>query len=381
MTATHGSRLDHTIGLEGLLAVSLRSGTMRLRAVDGDAVRIRDASGHDLQAAFSIEVGPESVSLRANRGFDLAGLLASGGGADLEIDVPRRATVVLDGTSTEIEADGLAGEQRYRTVSGDIALRAVSGRIRIEAISGDIDITAGGEASLAAHTVSGDLDLRAATLTAIEVATTSGDLKVAGRLAGPGPFRVETVSGDGLLAPVGDLRIEMTTVTGDLRSEIGGTSGGGRGRRSLVVGAHGPLVSFRSMSGDLRIVRAMPVTEDDVAPPAAETAHGAEPVAAAPAAIAGAAPGTLQAEPVRQPVAVGRDDTERIPITFTPPAAPAPAEPPAGDAGEDGRVAILRALERGEIDVTEAGRRLTSLDEDGARAGFPAAPDDGALDG
>ena len=184
MTATHGSSLDHTIGLEGVLAVSLRSGTLRLRAVDGDAVRIRDASGHDLQAAFSIELGPGSVSLRANRVFGLAGLLASGGGADLEIDVPRQATVVLDGTSTEIEADGLAGEQRYRTVSGDIALRAVSGRIQIEAISGDIDITAGGEASLTARTVSGDLDLRAATLTGLGVATTSGDLKVAGRRLG-----------------------------------------------------------------------------------------------------------------------------------------------------------------------------------------------------
>ena len=122
--------------------------------------------------------------------------------------------------------------------------------------------------------MSGDLDLRAATLTALEVATTSGDLKVAGRLTGSGPFRVETVSGDGLLAPVGDLRIEMTTVTGDLHSEIGGMPGGGRGRRSLVVGEHGPFVSFRSMSGDLRIVRAIPVTDVGSEPGAAPDASG-----------------------------------------------------------------------------------------------------------
>ncbi len=265
MTTKTQSSLDHTIGAEGFVVVSLVSGTIRLHAIDGEAVRVRDAAGHDLQKTFSIELGPGSATLRSDRGLGIPGL-RGGGAADIEIDLPRRASVVIDGTSTEIDADGLSGDQQYKTVSGDITLRAVTGRIRVDGVSGDVDVTAGGQAVMTVRTVSGDLDLRAATLSGLDVTSMSGDIKVAGRLAGDGPFRVETVSGDAVLAPAGDVRIEMTTVSGDLRSEIGGTAQGGRGRRSLIVGDRGPTVSFRSMSGDLRVVRAIRVATDEAGP-------------------------------------------------------------------------------------------------------------------
>jgi hypothetical protein len=362
MTTTTDSTLDHTIGAEGIVVVSLMSGTIRLRATDGDAVRIRDASGGDLHATFTIELGPGSATLRSDRGLGILGLpgIRSGGGvADLEIDLPRRATVVLDGTSAEIDADGLTGEQNYKTVSGDVTLRAVSGRIRVEAVSGDVDVTAGGEAALTVRTVSGDLDLRAATLAGLDVTSMSGDVKVAGRFAGDGPFRVETVSGDALLAPAGDLRIEMTTVSGDLRSEIGGTTQGGRGRRSLVVGDKGPTVSFRSMSGDLRVVRAIRVESEKASP---EPATPAGPPAPPPVPTASPAQPALE-----------RDVTERVPVAFAPdpdtePGGAAVESLPDADAAapavddDDVRISILRALEDGEIDVTEAGRRLEALD-------------------
>lgn len=352
MTTRTDSTLDHIIGAEGVVAVSLMSGSIRLRAVDGDAVRVRDASGRDLHATFTIELGPGSVTLRSDRGLGIPGIpgIRTGvGAADLEIDLPRRATVVLDGTSTEIDAAGLSGDQRYKTVSGDITLRTVSGRIRVDAVSGDVDATASGEATMTVRTVSGDLDLRAATLSELDVTSMSGDLKVAGRLVGDGPFRVETVSGDALLAPAGDIRIEMTTVSGDLRSDIGGTAQGGRGRRSLVVGDRGPTVTFRSMSGDLRVVRAIRVETTDH--PESAARPEAEPAATAD---------TIAPDPVGE-----RDDTERVPVAIAP---ERPSSDNASDTGattapdDHARIEILRALERGEIDVTEAGQRLEALD-------------------
>ena len=140
-----------------------------------------------------------------------------------------------------------------------MTLRGVSGRVAVDVVSGDVDISAIGEAAVTIKTVSGDVELRANTLTALDATTTSGDLRIAGRLAGPGPFAIVTVSGDTLLAPAGDVRIEMATLSGDIRSKIGGRTEGGRGRRSLVVGAGGPLVSLRSMSGDLLVVPPTPV--------------------------------------------------------------------------------------------------------------------------
>lgn len=314
-TTTTGAGLEHDIGPTGLLSIRLADGRARLRASDGASVRIRNGHGRDLADMFAVEFGDGSLSLRADKS---GGSWRGGGGTpDLEVDLPRGATVVIEGGSAEIEADGLAGDQRYRTASGDMALRGVSGRVAIDAVSGDVDISASGEAALTIKTISGDVELRAATLTTLDATTTSGDLRIAGRFAGPGPFAIVTVSGDTLLAPAGDLRVEMATLSGDLRSKAGGQMEGGRGRRSLTLGSGGPLLTLRSLSGDLLVVPPTRVRLPD--------------------------PGRPAAEPP------------------TPALADAPT--PAIDAAhDDARLRILRSLERGEIDVAEAGQRLEALD-------------------
>ena len=193
------------------------------------------------------------------------------------------------------------------------------------------------------RTVSGDIELRAGTLRSLVMSSTSGDLKVAGRLAGPGPFGIETVSGDGLLAPAGDLRIEMTTMSGDLRSEVDAPAQGGRGRRSVVIGSNGPLLTFRSMSGDLRVVRPSPVRTAPADPPPPQP----------PAAAA------VPPEPMPDPAGVSNG---AIALAY-----------------DDARLRILKSLERGEIDVAEAGRRLEALD-DGDPASTGDAPGNDATD-
>jgi DUF4097 and DUF4098 domain-containing protein YvlB len=338
MTTTTGSTIEHRIGAEGLLAIRIRDGEVRLRATDGEVARVRDVNGHDLNDMLSVETGEGSLSLRSGRGFEfvlgpLSGRRGSRAEPVLEIELPRRASVVIEGASGTIAADGLLGDQRYRTASGEVTLRAVSGRINVEAVSGDVDITATGTADVVARTVSGDLALRAATLTSLVATSTSGDLKIAGLLSAPGPFSIDTVSGDALLAPAGDVQIEMTSVTGDLTSEFEGPSVS-RGRRSLSIGRSGPAVSFRSMSGDLRVVR--PVS-----------------VSATPVPAAGS----------------NRTTTPTMPPPASPPAPAGPPSPPVPPANaaiaaayEEARLRILRSLERGEIDVAEAGRRLETLD-------------------
>jgi hypothetical protein len=305
MTTATGSSIEHAIGAEGLLAIRLGGGEVRLRGIDGEIARVREVNDHDLGEMLVIDRGEGSLSLRAGRLLEIAlGRLDGRRGVrhdapELEIELPRRASVVIEAASCDVAAEGLVGDQRYRTASGDLTLRAATGRISVEAVSGDIDITATGSAEVIARTVSGDLALRAATLSSVVATTTSGDVRIAGRLSGAGPFSIDTVSGDALLAPAGDVRIEMSSVTGDLSSEFEGASVS-RGRRSLEIGRSGPVVTFRSMSGDLRVVRPVPISE--------------------PA-------------PAGQPIAADED-----------------------------RLRILRSLERGEIDVAEAGRRLGALE-------------------
>ena len=337
-TTSTGSILDHDIGSGGLLSIRLANGSARLRATDGPSIRIRDTHGRELSDMFAVELGAGSVSLRADKS---GGHWHRGGGTpDLEIDLPRGATVLIEGGSADIEADGLIGDQRYRTASGDMSLRAVSGRVAIDAVSGDVDISAMGDAAVTIKTVSGDVELRAATLTTLDATTTSGDLRIAGRFAGPGPFAIVTVSGDTLLAPAGDLRVEMATLSGDMRSKVGGQTEGGRGRRSLTLGSGAPVLTLRSLSGDLLVVSPTPVRLP-------ESERGAH---------------------------VAAENAPRSAAPSEPPT-PAPDAPnPVIAANDDARLRILRSLERGEIDVAEAGQRLEALDDvDGVDPGTETA--------
>ena len=70
-----------------------------------------------------------------------------------------------------------------------------------------------------------------------------------------------------LLAPVGDIRIEMTTIAGDLSSDLEARPEGGRGRRKLIVGSTGPLLTFSSLSGDLHVTRSVVLDRHDAAAP------------------------------------------------------------------------------------------------------------------
>jgi len=350
MTATTtDARLEHRLGTDGLLSIQLRDGDARLHAVDGETLTIRDVEGHVLSDMFAIELGEGSASLRVNRGHEIGGRSGRGPSPDLDIELPRHASVVVETASGEVEVDGLIGDQRYRTSSGDMQLRAVAGRIAIEAVSADIDVVATAEADVTVRTVSGDVELRAATLRSLQATTTSGDLKVAGQFVGPGPFSIVTVSGDALLAPSGDVRIEMATLSGDLHSELEGRPESRRGRRSLTVGTGQPLVEFRSMSGDLSVVRPTPI----VAPASHATEPPIQPSAGH--AIAGGAPttATIDADPTM------------------------PVNGAIAAAYEDARLRILRSLERGEIDVAEAGLRLEALDSGPDGPGSAKEPSDG----
>jgi hypothetical protein len=119
-------------------------------------------------------------------------------------------------------------------------------------------------------------------------------------------------------------------MSGDLTSDVGERVHGGRGRRSLTIGSGGPLLTYRSMSGDLHVVRPVPIPSPDA--PAAPTAP-APPV-----------PAVAPVDPI-EPVAPTIVANGAIAAAY-----------------EDARLRILQALERGEIDVSEAGRRFEALD-------------------
>lgn len=143
------------------------------------------------------------------------------GVTDLEINVPRGATIEIklrsgdvevsnvaeariDNTGGDISLENVTRAVEANTISGDVTLMNSSGRVRLRSISGDVDATnilsvdAGDD--LTAHSTSGDINLENVALARLSAATTSGQVSVTGALARRGTYDLNTFSGDVALA-------------------------------------------------------------------------------------------------------------------------------------------------------------------------------------
>ena len=323
--------IEHPIGAGGRFALRVTSPDVEINGSDDSVARVRvtleiragsEAEADELleEVRFRVKEGDGSLEVTEPRHGDtglgaLARIFGLGRSAtaSVEVTLPRGAEIDCDGVSADITATNLTGTQRWRTVSGDMVLDRVSGTIRIQAVSGDVSVRALGAVSLDANAVSGDLSAFAPTFDLARIVTVSGDVELEGELADGASHRIETVSGDLSLGVTDGLVLEVRGLSTDVDVSVPHRAEGSRDRRRYVIGAGGPQVLFSSMSGDVS-------------------------------------------------VGSGRRSGG------TPPVAPVPPRPPvpsvkagphsAGGLEPDEQLAVLQALERGEIDVDEAARRL-----------------------
>jgi putative adhesin len=327
---TQTPTIDHRIGRHGNVAIKLASAELRLTGVDGDRVVVRTPGGRGLPDYVTLETTESGLTIREREAFGLT--LAFGPKTvQLEIDLPAEADVSVETASGSLETDGLRGPQRYRTVSGDTTLHAAAGRIEIGSVSGDAEIELAASAELALKSVSGDVAVSGGSLSGLRVGTTSGDVRIDSPITGRHGNAVDTLSGDVSLVADAGMRVEARTVSGDLTSDLPHRSEGRMGRRTLVVGDGSIELSFRSVSGDLQV--------HDL-----RDRNGRAPTAPPPPA----------APP--PPLAPGAPTAPETTADATPPSAVG------SDPAETDRMAILRAIEAGEIDVATAMDRLAALD-------------------
>jgi putative adhesin len=318
--------IEHTTGESGLLTLKITAGEISVRGVPGDQVRItanfeiRAASEEEADQAFQeaelrVQRGDGALTVEepdrhASLGALVGRLFARGMvGLSLSVELPERAELRLDVVSADANVEGLLGEQRYNTVSGDLSLTRAGGSIRANGVSGDITVRAEQPIDVRAETVSGDLTVVAPTIRGLRANAVSGDVDVEGQLTAGREYRIDTVSGDASVGLLGGATFEVRGISSDVVSNLDHRIEGPRDRRRVVVGDGGPDVIFNSMSGDLAIRRPRRLDRMAPAPP----------------------------KPPAPPVSPARPSTQL----------------PAED-----QLAILQALERGEIDVEEATRRL-----------------------
>lgn len=318
-TPTSPARIEHRIGARGRFTLRQPAGDVAIRGVEGDVARVRNLDERPLSESFEIVAAEGSLELRPlDRLGGLLGIWRRDNAPSLAVEVPHGAGVTVEAASADVSASDLTGDKRIRTASGDVSLVRLAGAVDVGTVSGEIQIEGQVQLEVLGRTVSGDVALRLPQLRRLDLATTSGDALVDAELSGEGPFEVRTISGDLMVVARGGLRIEAQTVTGDLGGEVKLIESA-RGRKVATVGRPGPTLAFRSVSGDIAVVG--PAGRRDAPGPAAAGAEA--PTSPAPAVETS----TSEAPP------------------------------------DDVRLGILRALERGEISVSEAGDKLTELEE------------------
>ena len=146
--------------------------------------------------------------------------------ADLVIKVPEHSSIEVSGVSTDIEIEGVLGEQSLGTVSGDIETSGVADDVEAESVSGDVEIQGNGaEGDFHGETVSGDVTVTGLS-GSVYVGSVSGDVEVIGGTYEEAYF--ETVNGDSRfhaeLTQDGDLSMESVNGTVDIEFTVPITS-------------------------------------------------------------------------------------------------------------------------------------------------------------
>jgi hypothetical protein len=349
--------LSHRIGTSGRVSVKTVTGALRIRGIDGDEARlavtyrIRAADHASAERALEtgrviVDRGPESLEVETPErrlSTGLAWLLAGARvQADVSLDVPWGTRVRYETMSGHIEAVALVGDQRYRSISGDIRLLSLGGLVDAGSVSGSISLDRGGDVRLRANTVSGRIKVRARRLYGTSLSTTSGRIALVGALDASGDHRAESISGSVDLTPLNGVTAELRAVSGSITSSIEHRLEGGRGSWRSVVGDGAAYFKVNTTSGGLRILATRP--GDEVVMGTAPTG-ASEP----PARPANATDGKIPTEPVA---------AETAPVESEETWDPNESGDPEQERADDEELAVLQALERGEIGVDEAAERL-----------------------
>jgi hypothetical protein len=269
-------------------------------------------------------------------------------GGDIAVEVPRAMTcrVEVHAASSDLHVEGVTGEIALHTMSGDLHAVRTAGNLEVHAASGDLfgdDVTG----RVTVHAASGDVRITSPHSDGFEIQTANGDILVEATLAGDGPFLARTASGDvglTLRQPAAEgeepaTTLAFHTVSGDahVTPPFRKTD---RRRWQSGTGHRGPHVDVTTVNGDLV---ASITAKERATVPAPSPADFLNSAPLPPAPPPAPAPDAPLSERIASGVGANQEGTPARQDSTT-------------------RLAVLEAVERGEIDVEEALRQLEGED-------------------
>jgi len=246
--------------------ISLPAGSVQVTATQTDQVSVSltasSKSGERLLAETEVSFEgstlrvhtPKRSSFRGNASLDLTVELPEGSSVTADTasaDVTCTGTLSLlraKSASGDVRADRVTGDVELNTASGDVRLTDTTGDARVSTASGDVTVN-GADGDIIAKTASGDIRIGRAGQS-VTAKTASGDVDIENIASGLAD--ASTVSGDVTVAvaPGTGLYLDISTMSGDVSSDLlSDDSVAAEGEATLTV-------SCRSVSGDIRILRA-----------------------------------------------------------------------------------------------------------------------------
>jgi hypothetical protein len=244
------------------LRIRLPSGRVRVTTADDPLTSVelvskrgRGADVHEDVIVRADERNGKHVITIEQRDKIRWGPLQINWGGDLEVLItcPPGSDLDLAGGSADLEVEGELGEVLAKSASGDIKLQDVRKKLEVKTASGDVwvgTISAGGTVV----TVSGDLEIRRVQ-GPLSARTVSGDVKIG---AVEAELQLQTVSGDARIGVARGTRvwIDAVSVSGDLDSELGLENNLPLGDADAEGSGEVVPLHVKTVSGDVKIVRA-----------------------------------------------------------------------------------------------------------------------------
>lgn len=282
LPAVAGKPIDETrpLDADGRVRIANTKGHIDVRTWNRNEVRVTGSLGQGAQK-LEIEGDRRSLSVRVVNP-DKGGWFGWGDSraepSDIEVTLPVKAEVSVEGVSAEIDIRGVAGkrldvdnvsgdvdvadarpeEAGFDNVSGDLTLRLDSGKVEVDTVSGDVRLEGRIDGEVALDAVSGSIVLHAGTLERLTTNTVSGDTEVRAALARSGRVQAETLSGNLtlVLPKATSARLNIETFSGDIRSDAGEVVRPEHGPGSTLetrIGDGDGQIRLESFSGDVRL--------------------------------------------------------------------------------------------------------------------------------
>ena len=258
------------------LSIIAKGGGIKVRGWERDEVRVSSTTERQIEFQRTDETNVKNSAM-------LIQVTVSGFEGDINLDVPRKATVKIILTLGSVSVEDVAAAQveartggiTLRRISrlveatsvGNILLKDSSGTIRLSSISGIIEVSnvraVAKTDGVQINSVSGDVLLERADYARIEVATVSGNILLLSLPAKETVCNFNTTTGDLTLNLIADASFQVSVIVGEkgkiinefpLKPSDNSNSNGSR-RLNGRYGTGGSTFNLASFSGQVHLRR------------------------------------------------------------------------------------------------------------------------------